>query len=437
MPEAPGAAPAIPLTTPASEADPQADISGHPLMVDTVEELPLDVEITKDGILHRLPNGWSVVMSKGRHPSVMDHEGVECLNPDAEKGDRMYRKVFRNLTIYQADEFEEAMTAVFGDDPRRFILAANGFSRLEPGHLERWGVELGEYEDGVEELMRETALCIRQRFGDTVPLGCVDGGADKGVDKSVINVEKEMDLPALTTTSYGWLMYAEDAPGRVVYATPTKQEYAVKFIEALDHLFFTGGRQQSMSDYVAAVERGKSTYVVDVLGALAEKEVDSRELSHRDEAAFNAAAIILNRFGYASETERAEWPQPWEDVKARAVQRALEACAEHLNEGAHFSFQEIPVEHRDETRKIESEIIDAFWDARDEEWFKELEGQSFATGRTLLALNRHITTSVSIEEIADMDDEQLAALRPRAKKAVRCIKATSALDDFRQKLESR
>lgn len=223
--------------------------------------------IPDNGYIERLPDGKVLVIAKGA-VGATGFPGVECLNPDQENNEgKVFYRIFEKNKIFLADEYDQA-TKELRPEKNVVVISMNGFTRIKPADLQLWGLDEGEYELACLELFNSIIKSVRERFKG-IDIKLVDGGSDLGIDKVLNQARRDNELDGLSFSCPQWAFYVPD-DGRNLFVGRDSEDYADRYIQSLDCLVATGGKEQAFKhDIFAAVKYGKYITFVDVAGALA------------------------------------------------------------------------------------------------------------------------------------------------------------------------
>lgn len=224
-----------------------------------------------DGKIWREENG-NVVVEVTNEPYCLDY-GAECINPEAPETERIYRKIFTKKPIFLPDEYQQAMSAL-RTNPADFVLSMNGFSRLTSEWLEKYGIKEGAYEQACIAIMKNVIDKLRTEFPGA-RLHLTYGSSDMGVDWAIEEVasDSRYNLDLLGFSCPRYMLYVKD-DHIPVFVAPNKDIYADCYIESLDFLISTGGRDQALKhDIMAACLFQRRIHFVDVLNLLSDNNV--------------------------------------------------------------------------------------------------------------------------------------------------------------------
>lgn len=285
--------------------------------------------IPSDGYVERLENGRVLVVTKGEVYAT-NFPGVQCLNPDhAHDEGKVFYKIFEKNRVFTPDEYEEAVRQL-KPEPNVVIISMNGFSRIKPDDLVLWGIDEGEYEHACLELFNSIVKSVRGRFrGVNVKL--IDGGSDIGIDKVLRQSKRDNGLESLSFSCPNWSLYVPD-DGRNLFIAQSSDEYAERYIQSVDCLIATGGREQAFKhDIYAAIKYGKYITFVNVLGALVrnggvpavQKMPDGTNKIQNAAAAMEQFIAVVRGQDHVSFQGQGE---RWKSLVFEACNRMNEAC---------------------------------------------------------------------------------------------------------------
>lgn len=218
-----------------------------------------------EGTIERKANG-SFVVTVLNAPASLEQRGVTCINSDAPENERLYQKTFVKKPIYLPADYENAVKdyVVYPDN---FVISMNGYSKISDDQCVRYGIQKGAYEEACRALMSRTIGRLRDKFSGA-SLRLIHGASDLGVDRAVQFVADEFNIVPLGFSCPRFMLYVNDdlTP---VYVAPTKDEYADRYIQTLDLLIATGGREHALQhDVLAACVYNKRIHFIDVLNSL-------------------------------------------------------------------------------------------------------------------------------------------------------------------------
>ncbi len=221
--------------------------------------------MTDDGTIERKADG-SVLVTVLNEPYSLNLPGVRCLNPDAPEAERQYQKEFRSKPIYLPSEYDLAVAerVAFQDN---FVVSMNGYSRITAEQSVRYGIQEGAYEEACRALLTHIIEHLKNRFSGA-NLHLIHGASDMGVDRAIQDGANEHNLVPLGFSCPRYMLYVKD-DYTPVYVGSDKEEYSERFIQTLDLLIATGGREQALQhDVLAACVHNKRIHFVDVLNSL-------------------------------------------------------------------------------------------------------------------------------------------------------------------------
>lgn len=208
----------------------------------------------------------SVVVSALNEPGSLSMDGVTCINPNAPAEEREYQKKFFKKQIYLPDEYDKAIKNHV-EHPDKFVVSMNGYTTITDEQAKRYGVQVGAYEKACTAVLDEIVEHIKTKFKGA-ELKLVHGATYLGVDGAIQEVATKHNIVPLGFSCPKFMLYVDDDEVPV-YVGRDKKEYADKFIESLDFLVATGGREQALQhDVLAACIYNKRIHFVDVLNSL-------------------------------------------------------------------------------------------------------------------------------------------------------------------------
>lgn len=220
--------------------------------------------IGPDGLISR--EGDMVVVRAIDKEYLLKIPGVVCENPEAPMAERIYRKDFKNKTIYLPGEYQKAVHDVLsGTDVA--CIGMTGFSAIGAENCKAWGITEETYVAACQDLLGQTINTLQKHFPG-IKIKLVDGASDMGVDRATIGVAQVMNLDHLGFSCPNFMFYVNDdkAP---VYVAANQSEYADAFVRSLNILFSVGGRKQALEhDMLAAVKYDKRLVLLNVLRSI-------------------------------------------------------------------------------------------------------------------------------------------------------------------------
>ncbi len=221
--------------------------------------------MTLDGTIERREDG-SVLVTVLNEPWSKNVPGVSCLNPDAPESQRQYQKAFHVKPIYLPGEYDRAIAEKISS-PDNFVVSMNGYSRITDEQCIRYGIQQGAYEEACRALMSHTIGHLKKKFTGA-HLRLIHGAADLGVDKAIQEVADEYNIVPLGFSCPRYMLYVNDDQ-TPVYVGTNQDDYSDKFIQSLDLLITTGGREVTLQhDVLAACVYNKRIHFVDILNSL-------------------------------------------------------------------------------------------------------------------------------------------------------------------------
>lgn len=217
-----------------------------------------------DGKLERTEKG--VLITVQNEPWSLDMPGVICINSDQPEKKRLYQKEFFNKIIYFPDEYEQAISDQIAHEDN-FVVSMNGYSRISDDQCLRYGIQKGAYEEACKALMNNVINYINDKFTG-VKLSLIHGASDMGVDQAIQDVADKHNILPLGFSCPRYMLYVKDDK-QPVYVGSNKEEYSDKYIQSLDLLIATGGREQALQhDVLASCIYNKRIHFIDVLNSL-------------------------------------------------------------------------------------------------------------------------------------------------------------------------
>ncbi len=260
-------------------------------------------------------------------PSSLDF-GATCLNPSDPMEKRIYQKTFHNKPIFLSTDYDEAVK-IHVEHPDKIVISMNGYSMISDEQCRRYGVEKGAYEEACKAILDETIHHLKDKFRGA-ELRLIHGATYMGIDGAIQDVAEKYNLVPLGFSCPRYMLYVDD-DSVPVYVGTDEKEYADRYIQTLDLLICTGGREQALQhDVLAACVYNKRIHFIDVLNSLSKTGgvpatvTDENGITRVD----NAAAAMgrnLSFFSYASvlltrSSEGDIWDAIFSDVRSVATQ---------------------------------------------------------------------------------------------------------------------
>ena len=222
-------------------------------------------KVTNEGLIRRESDGSHTVMVKGAS-YVAALPGVDCVNPQAEEGERIYTKVFKRKPIFMPHEYERAVQEVL-KGPDMVVLGMNGYSSLTEQKCREWGVMPGGYEAACAGILSRIITELEATYPGVV-VRLAHGASNLGVDGVIISVASKLNKGQLGHSCPRFMFYVED-DDVPVYVGKTQVDYANAFIDSLDVLVAANGREQAFRHDINAVfDKGKHVIPVNVLRSI-------------------------------------------------------------------------------------------------------------------------------------------------------------------------
>ncbi|MBI2483140.1 hypothetical protein HYV74_03095 [Candidatus Uhrbacteria bacterium] len=296
--------------------------------------------LSAEGTIRR-EDGLTIVevpWKSGKH--ALGEPGVTVVNPDAEESDRIVQKVFARKMVYLPEELDRAI-AIHVAYPDNFIISANGYSSLKPADLARYGIPPGAYEEAVKAMLRSAIAHLRRKF-TAAQLRLVSGASAMGVDLAIDAVARECNITPLGFSCPRYMLWVHDDEFPV-YVAESQEAYADRYIQSLDLLLATGGREQALKhDVAAACIYGRRIHFVDILSMLSPvgsvpATVDDGHGGRRVE---NAAAAFGRYVSFSDVRKTVAAPPPggdiWDALFADVAAVATEVCRGKMSPGRKF-----------------------------------------------------------------------------------------------------
>ena len=223
------------------------------------------------GIIERVSAGTLLRLRANKPNLLKDAVGVYCENRRAPPEDRIYCKLFPiEKRIYFPTEYEKAVAEELGRGRTKnlYVLGGNGYSDLGAERLRFWGIEAGAYEAACEGTFRWVIQNLATDFLG-INQAIAHGASAKGIDKVLIKVATDFNLPQLGHSCPEWLFYVDANDGIPLVCMESKEDYAAAFVKSLDLLIGCNGGEQAFMQDLASVFRFKRHYMpIDVLGTI-------------------------------------------------------------------------------------------------------------------------------------------------------------------------
>ncbi len=214
----------------------------------------------------KIEDSGIITVTAKNEPYSLNFEGVECINTDAPVEERLYKKSFLKKPIYLPNQYEEAKSRYITHNDN-LILSLNGYSRFSDEDCRRAGVKPGEYEAACKAIIKHLIKHINDKF-NSPKIDLIYGASDLGIDKVIKEVSEEHNIISLGFSCPKYMLYVKDDE-IPVYLGKNKDDYAERYVESLDLLISTGGREQTLSkDILCACRYNKRIHFVDVLNLL-------------------------------------------------------------------------------------------------------------------------------------------------------------------------
>ena len=283
-----------------------------------------------DGRIWREDGNGNVIVEVMNEPYALDY-GAECINPEAPESERIYRKVFTKKKIFLPDEYQQAVSAL-RSNPADFVLSMNGFSRLTKEWLEKYGIKEGAYEQACIAIMKKVIDKLRKEFPGArqhLTYGASNMGVDWAIEKVASDPRYNLDLLGFSCPRY--MLYVEDKSTHDVYVAPNKDIYADRYIESLDFLVSTGGREQALKhDIMAVCLFQKRIHFVDVLNLLSNNNVPAVIVEGGETKIENAPAAFEHNISSSSARDviaiTSVNGNKWDSLFDHVTMIAMEAC---------------------------------------------------------------------------------------------------------------
>ncbi|MDO8598932.1 MAG: hypothetical protein Q7S02_02390 [bacterium] len=279
-------------------------------------------DIFRDGnrVIVEIP--WSL----GEH--AVGEPGVEIVNPDAPPADRVVRKVFTHKRVYLPEELDLAVATHLAHDDN-LVVSMNGYSQIKPEQCKRYGIQTGAYEAACKAVLRHVVTHLRMKF-PSAQIRITSGASAMGVDLAIEAVAREFNIMPLGFSCPHFMLWVHD-DDLPVYVAESKDAYADRYIQKLDLLITTGGREHALQhDIFAACIYGKRIHFVDVLSMLSPvgtipATIDDGKGGRRIENAAAAMGRNISFFGVREAPTLAppggdEWDALFDDVASVATE---------------------------------------------------------------------------------------------------------------------
>jgi hypothetical protein len=199
-------------------------------------------------------------------PDVASCSGVECENPSAPEGQRIYRKTYTKREILLPNEYDSVKKALSGDNV--LIFGMTGYTTLTNKQCADYGVKPGAYEAACADFLAAAIGAVFDTYPDTV-VKIVDGAANLGVDSAVLSVAHELKLEHVGFSCPRFLFYVDDIDDGPVFVGVDQEDYSTKFVCSLDILIGANGRDQAMlNDLYGSIRYNKKFIPANILRAI-------------------------------------------------------------------------------------------------------------------------------------------------------------------------
>lgn len=182
------------------------------------------------------------------------------------------QKIFEKKMIFLPDEYDLAvktyLTSLTNDEV--VVLAINGYSSIKADHCAAWGIKPGAYEAASAALLAGVINDLQNNFRG-IDIRIVHGASNMGVDKSAIQVARDLGIVQLGFNCPKFMLYVEDDEVPV-YVAKSQADYADAFINSLDILIAANGRIQAFEmDMDAAFKKRKHVIPVNIIKSISTK----------------------------------------------------------------------------------------------------------------------------------------------------------------------
>jgi hypothetical protein len=219
----------------------------------------------------------------------------------------------------------------------------NGYTSISEEQARRYGIVIGAYEQACKAILNHIVRHIKEKF-DKTELKLIHGATYLGVDGAIQDVANEHNIIPLGFSCPRYMLYVED-DNIPVYVGADREEYSNRFIQTLDLLVATGGREQALQhDVLAACIFNKRIHFIDVLNSLSTTggvpaTVTDEEGRTRVD---NAAAVMgknLSFFSY-KDTIRTGYIEGdiWDAIFSNVRGIASEVCRQKMSPQRKFQY---------------------------------------------------------------------------------------------------
>lgn len=215
------------------------------------------------GKIERKKNGTVIVTAKNVSDGLDD---VICLNPKAKKEERIYQKTFLKKPIYFPNEYEKAIKEQI-EHKDKFVISMNGYSTITDEQCLRYGIKKGAYEAACKATMMNVIKHLSSKF-EGIDLKLIHGASWMGIDGVLQDVADNFNIKPLgfSCPRYMFYVYDNDIP---VFVGKDENDYSDRYVQTVDFLICTGGREVALShDVLAACKYNKRIHFIDVLNSL-------------------------------------------------------------------------------------------------------------------------------------------------------------------------
>jgi hypothetical protein len=291
-----------------------------------------------DGKITRNPKNKHVTVEVVNEPWSLDF-GASCVNPKDPEEQRVYRRIFKHKPIYLPEEYDLAVSKHISAK-YAFTISMNGYSKITNEQCNAYGIKPGAYEEACKAILRQTIYSLRHEFKKT-HIKLTYGASDVGVDKAIEQVGREFGMAPLGFSCARYLLYCKDDE-IPVWVGANREEYADCYIQSLDLLVTTGGREQALKhDILCACIFQKRIHFVDVLGILSNTGGVPAVTIKDGKPQINNAAAAFGKFisFYGIEQATSERPiggDRWNAVFANVKSVATDVCRRIMPSEAMF-----------------------------------------------------------------------------------------------------
>lgn len=218
----------------------------------------------------------------------------------------------------------------------------NGYSRITEDQCRRYGIQSGAYEAACKAIMSRAIKTLKEKFYGA-RLKLIHGASDMGVDKAIQEAADDNKIIPLGFSCPRYMLYVKD-DNIPVYIAANKDDYSNKYIQSLDLLITTGGREQVLHhDILASIIYNKHIHIVDVLNSLSATGGVPATVMEADGRirVDNAAAAMGRNLTFFSREDAIKYASPgndrWDIILDNIASIASDVCRQKISPNIKFS----------------------------------------------------------------------------------------------------